>query len=314
MSDQTTPDLPLPFGWAKNVKSAVLHVISLAQYAIVATRGWAADALNPLARHASEMDHLTNEVALLQEELRIKDARLAKIDPRRRPHYPATERMAILELKAARGWSLAQAARTFFIESDTIAEWLKRIDEDGSSALVQLPEPVKKFPDFVRHMVQRLKALCQSLGKVKIAQLLSRAGLHLCVTAVARMLTANTPAPKPTETPLAQSPTEELSRVATAKHPNHVWHVDLTVVPIVSGFWTTWLPFALPQRWPFCWWVAVVVDHFSRRVMGLAVWKQPPTSQQVRVFLSRTIRTNEAKPKYIICGRGPQFWCDGFRS
>jgi hypothetical protein len=30
------------------------------------------------------MDHLINDVALLRKELRIKDARLAKIDPRRR--------------------------------------------------------------------------------------------------------------------------------------------------------------------------------------------------------------------------------------
>jgi len=38
--------------------------------------------------------------------------------------------------------------------------------------------------------------------------------------------------------------------------------VDLTAVPI-GGFWTSWLPFALPQCWPFCWWVVVVIDHYS---------------------------------------------------
>ena len=82
MSDQSPPDLPLPTGWPKNVKSAVLHVISLAQYALTYTRGWAADALNPRARQAAAIDRLTNEFALLQEELRIKDARLAfKHDP-----------------------------------------------------------------------------------------------------------------------------------------------------------------------------------------------------------------------------------------
>ena len=81
MSDPSPPDLPLPSGWPRNVKSAVLHVISLAQYAIVATRGWAADALNPRARQAAEDDRLTQEIQLLREELRIKDARVAKIDP-----------------------------------------------------------------------------------------------------------------------------------------------------------------------------------------------------------------------------------------
>jgi hypothetical protein len=62
LSDQSPPDLPLPSGWTQNVKSAVLHVISLAQFALSYTRGWAADALNPRARQAAAMDRLTNEV------------------------------------------------------------------------------------------------------------------------------------------------------------------------------------------------------------------------------------------------------------
>jgi len=75
---------------------------------------------------------------MLRKELRKKDARIARIDPRHRPYYPPTERLAILEFKAARGWSLVQAARAFLVEPKTKASWLKRIDEDGSSALVQL--------------------------------------------------------------------------------------------------------------------------------------------------------------------------------
>ena len=35
MFDQSLPDIPLPSGCAKNVKLAILHVISLAPYAIV---------------------------------------------------------------------------------------------------------------------------------------------------------------------------------------------------------------------------------------------------------------------------------------
>jgi len=57
---------------------------------------------------------------------------------------------------------------------------MKRIDESGPTALVQMPEPVNNFPDFVRHIVQRLKTLCPSLGTVEIAQML---GLARGVTA-----------------------------------------------------------------------------------------------------------------------------------
>lgn len=48
-------------------------------------------------------------------------------------------RLEILDLKAARGWSLAQTARAFLVEAETIAAWLKRIDEAGSPAVIQPP-------------------------------------------------------------------------------------------------------------------------------------------------------------------------------
>ena len=311
MCDRSLPDVPLPSGWASNVKSAVLHVISLAQYAMVTVRGWAANSLNARVRLKADLGQLKQENQWLREELRIKNARLAKISPRRRPHYPAVERMAILELKAARGWSLAQTARAFLVEPDTIASWLRRIDEDGSSALVQLREPANKFPDFVRYIVQRLKVLCPALGKVKLAQILARAGLHLGVTTVGRFLKAPPSQPKPAAAPEEQAKGDGTPRVVTAKRPNHVWHVDLTSVP-VGGFWVPWLPFALPQRWPFCWWLALVVDHFSRRVMGVAIFEKQPTSVQIRTFLGHLCA--KAKPKYIICDKGSQFWCDGFKA
>lgn len=41
------------------------------------------------------------------------------------------ERMAILELRAARGWSLEQAADAFLLTAPTVASWMKRVDEEG---------------------------------------------------------------------------------------------------------------------------------------------------------------------------------------
>jgi transposase-like protein len=142
------PRIPLPKGWQGCVKSAVLHAIALAHYAIVHARAWAADSINARVRLAAENDRLQAECALLREELRIKDARTAQITPQRRPHYPVHERMAILELRAARAWSLKQTADTFLVTPATIASWLKRIDEQGTDALLQLCQPVNKFPDF----------------------------------------------------------------------------------------------------------------------------------------------------------------------
>ncbi len=51
----------------------------------------------------------------------------------------------------------------------TIASWTGRLEEEGSEALLRLPVPVSKFPEFVGYLVRRLKTLCPSPGKVKIA-------------------------------------------------------------------------------------------------------------------------------------------------
>ena len=181
-------EIPLPKTWPAPARSAIIHVISLAHTAIVCARGWAANSPVARVRLRGQLEGARAEIALLTEELRIKDARMASLDPRRRPHYRPTDRLAILELRAARGWSIAQTARALLVQPATIASWCKRIDEEGDSPLVQTPEPVTKYPAFVRHIVCRLKVLQPTMGKKRIAQMLARAGLHISATTVKRML------------------------------------------------------------------------------------------------------------------------------
>ena len=222
--------------------------------------------------------------------------------------------MQILELRAARGWSKAQTSRKFFISQNTIADWCKRLD-DPNDSLLQLGEPVNKYPDFVRHAVQRLKALNPTLGKKRIADLLCRAGLHLAISTVGRFINeVPTEEPTPQTELLEETIIEESEpRIVTAQYPHHVWHIDLTAVPTACGFWTPWLPNALSQRWPFCWWVAAIIDHFSRRVVSFAIFDKQPTSKDIQNFLTRAIRKERQKPKYIISDKGPQFWCDAYK-
>jgi hypothetical protein len=98
------PRIHLPKGWQGCVKSAILHAIALAHYAIVYARAWAADSINPRVRLAAENDRLHEECALLREETHIKDSRMTQIAPQRQPHYSGHEHMAILELRAAGVW------------------------------------------------------------------------------------------------------------------------------------------------------------------------------------------------------------------
>ena len=175
---QDLESLPLPKDWAANVRHAVLNVIGIVRIAMLAGREFLIQEDKP---HLAHVHRLETELAMLREELRITNARTSRIDPHRRPQYLPTERMAILELRAMRGWSKAETARRFFVSDDTIRAWLRRADEDS---LIQTRTPVNRFPDIVRYLVQRIKLFCPTLGKVKIADKLARAGIHIGKTTV----------------------------------------------------------------------------------------------------------------------------------
>jgi transposase InsO family protein len=252
---------------------------------------------------------LRTEVTLLHEEIRIKDGRMASLAAARRPHYRALSRMAILELKSARGRNTAETARHFLLEPRTVASWMKRIDEGES--LVGTPVPVNKYPDFVRYIVQRLRVLCPMMGKRKIAEVLARAGLHLGATTVRRM--SQEEGPNGALDALVEDDEAASSPAIKATYPNHVWGIDLAAVPTRSGFWTMLSPFSSLQRWPFCYWVAVTVDHLSRKAMGFAVFTKAPTAKEITAFLGRSIRTVGRSPRYVITDKGKQFDCGLFR-
>ncbi len=312
MTHQPNFGAVLPKGWPKRVRSAVIHVCALAHTALVTSRGWAANHRSARVRLKTEVDRLRQEVALLQEEIRIKDARMARIPAPERPHYAPTERLAILELRACRGWSLTQAANRLLVSPATVSAWMRRLRDEGPTAVVQLPTPVNKFPEFVSYIVRRLKLLCPSLGYKKIAQVLCREGLHLGATTVRRMLREKGN-PGAGRDPVAE---RTPGRRIVGRYPNHVWHCDLTIVPTSLGLWVSWFPFSFPQRWPYCWWVAVVADHFSRRLLGFEVFRGQPSARAVRRFLGCVVRESGSRPRVLVTDHGWQFrerrfrtWC-----
>jgi transposase InsO family protein len=284
---------------------------------------------------------------MLREELRIKDARSARIPPAQRPHYPPADRLAILALKTARSWNKQQAANAFFVTPATISSWLARVDEDGPDALVAMRDPVNRFPDFTRQVVQHLKTLCPAVGKVRISQMLARAGLSLATSTVGRIIQEPPAKPAPQNPPSearaeqdaaaepvpvaqgadAQLNTTRVSQAAreapakpaktrprrvTAKYPHHVWNLDHSVIPTAAGLWVPWLPFAAWLGWPFCWWITAILDHFSRKVVAFEVFFKQPSEEDVCRLLDRAVAKVGRPPKYTVSDQGVQFR-QGFR-
>jgi putative transposase len=295
--------LRLPKNWRSSLRHAVLNVIGIVRIAMLVGRQALID--NGDVKGA-RIHQLESEVAMLREELRITGARMQRVAPHRRPQYTAIERMAILELRAMRAWSKAETARHFFVTDDTVRAWLRRADDDS---LVDTKTPVNRFPDFVRYAIQQIKLFCPTLGKAKIVDILARAGIHIGKTTVQRILNE-----KPTN--LSDPTTDEPNRQCSivSKYPGHTWHADLTAVPISGGFWAYWIPNAIWQRWPVCWWVLNVIDHFSRRSMGAAVFKCRPTSEGVTAALDRIMSAEKMRPKHLIVDQGREFKCEHFEN
>ena len=169
------PPIRLPKHWPRHVRSGVLHAISLASIVLAFARGHGAGR----SRLRSQLEQATSEIALLREELLIKGGRWERSRSKRRPHYSAVQRMRILQLRAARGWTLEKTARIFLIDLQTLLHWMRRVDEPGERSLIQTAEPVIRYPDFVRNLVRQLKCLLPAMGYERMAQVLARVGLAL---------------------------------------------------------------------------------------------------------------------------------------
>jgi transposase InsO family protein len=108
---------------------------------------------------------------------------------------------------------------------------------------------------------------------------------------------------------------EKPSPTVTAKYPHHVWNVDFTTIPTAAGYWAPWFPFALMLLWPFSWHLALVVDHFSRKIVGCGVFRKEATAEELCALLTQTVERSGRAPKYIVSDQGTQFqseyraWC-----
>ncbi len=80
------PVLPLPRQWSGRVRAAVIHAISLAQFALTAARVTSRRDKRAPTRQDRQIERLRQEVHLLKEELRLKDARMRRVPGRRRPY------------------------------------------------------------------------------------------------------------------------------------------------------------------------------------------------------------------------------------
>ncbi len=310
------PAIPLPRRWPRFAKRGLLSAIALGRMALIEILSGFENSPRPEARFFARIEQLEAALAARDEECRLLRARLEHVPPARRPHYPPVARLDILLLRAAQGWSAIETARRFQLAPQTIANWMKRLDEHGEAALVRTLVPVNRYPDFVAALAQQLGRVTPWAGRRRLAGQLARAGLHVAASTIQRML-ARKPVVLPEPPPAPGPPAVEAkpARAVKADYPHHVWHVDLTVMPSFGGLWVPWLPPALAVVWPWCVWICAVVDHFSRAPVGWSVHDTEPSAADVCATLDGAVAKAGRAPRHIISDQGVQFrgayrdWC-----
>ena len=85
--------LPIPRLWTKHIKSAFIHTISLASATFTSTCALASKRKATVTRLKAELSQAYQEIALLRQEMQIKDERFRRVSPHRRPYYTPTQRL-----------------------------------------------------------------------------------------------------------------------------------------------------------------------------------------------------------------------------
>ena len=277
---------------------AALPALLCASHLLGLAVGSALGRLRKSGATAARLFERAEESALLlrmtREAAAILGARWDKVPERHRPHYVPEQRFRILRIRSFLGLSQRETAEMFRVSTETIARWemeTTSVDGEAPRPLVAPNPPVRRFADVVRAVVKTME-LAGFGGNDLIARTLARAGWKLSARTVGRIRRERWPPPR---LPDAAS---RVPRAVRARHPNHVWMVDLTDVRGLFSLVTFK--------------VGVVFDAFSRMPLSARVFIKEPSSAEIARFVSGTAKRH-GRPSHFVSDQGRCFTGQVFR-
>jgi len=253
-----------------------------------------ASAGSPIMRLLVQRDHAFTEVDLFRREVEIFQAQRQGLPPHRRPDYRPAQRLAILQLRRLRGWSIKKTADQFVVHRNTIRAWIRAAEGKGRPSLLNGAVVWNRIDDAVRWAVHELRRLCPEpeFGTRSIARQVVRASIEISRSTVQRVLReAKPPRPgRPARPAMALPVGKKPYHLLRPKWINRVWHIDLLSVQVL------WLRLS----------VAVILDGFSRRLLCLRVYNRTPRAREMAALVRRMAK-EFGKPRFVITDHGTQF-------
>ncbi|MFH1021759.1 MAG: DDE-type integrase/transposase/recombinase [Planctomycetota bacterium] len=190
-----------------------------------------------------------------------------------------------------------QQFRHFLVHKNTVWAWARDFDRKENVGTFFGNMPWNRIADGVRWLVHEIRAICPEpeFGTRSVAIALVREGIAISRSSVRNILKEKKP---------KRPPEPILNTFLTDRKPNPIlnptsinktWHFDLCTLELV------FLRF----------YIATILDGFSRKILALSVYRDAPTSNQMLRLLKKTIAAF-GKPKFLVTDHGTQF-CGRFR-
>jgi len=243
--------------------------------AIASATGKLREDSDPITLLMAQVKEKDLRISQLELAVELLQARMNRIDGPHRKHYTPQERFRIILYKQTYSLTVEQTAQLFLVSVQTITRWIDQaVKEPGKAtirSLLKAIPPLMSYSSVVRDLAVTMDQMGFG-GNLRIAQTLAREGIKVSKETVRRWRKSPRK-PKPTSA--------KLGPCIVAKHPNHVWMIDITEIP---GFLNL-----------FRFKLAVVLDVFSRMPLAGQFFTKEPTAEEMAA-LSNGLRPSTAAP------------------
>lgn len=248
----------------------------------------------PELRGAAEFDDMAWKFQILTRHFALHRRRFERIPPHKRPDYAPEDRFEALQLMRLARWSVKEAARQLIVHLNTIRVWRRTLERRSNPELFFGRPPFNKIGDAVHWLVHEIRALCPEpeFGTRAIAMQIVRAGIQISRSSVQRFLRTKKPAPVASKQSVATKAREPRTpfNVLRPQAINRTWHLDLTTFDFLFVRF----------------YVAALLDGFSRRLLALRVYRDAPSANDMLAVVRANIREHGA-PRFVVTDGGTQF-------
>jgi hypothetical protein len=288
----TNARLNNPSTWSPSTLQLLDAVACALIAALMLVRSRASASGSYLIRGLAERDQHAWNLALLEREADLLRQRIETVSPKNRPHYTPKARFEILQIIRLRRWKLEVAAARFAIHPNTLRIWIKEMNQCGKAGRL-FASPINKISEAGRWLVHQIRELCpeKEFGTRTIAMQFIRIGRQLSRSSVQRILREKKPRqPGTPAKPLSKQTDIPPYHILRPNQINQTWHLDLTTIDLIL----------------IRFYVAAVVDGYSRKLLVLKVYMDAPSTRQMLYLVTACVRSF-GKPRFLVTDHGCQF-------